>query len=279
MPFSSLVSSLLLVALVSFAKAEAAPETVESKPAKTEEPKTEDARESVNEEMVIHGQMVVAKKRKALENRLRRMGYKKFVRKKGRTTIRHARPYRPTILLDDDGWMMIKRSPIRFEPPGKAAERSSKLKYLWCLPPPTVACIRIGGQVVNRRRLMTYKNRVAVQSFGYVKEWQDAIISQAMNVRLTTDIPEMLDSIWKEGLTGDDTPPLQTPKDRRSAIMEFWHTRTCVKEGAQARQLAWDFIVYEIQASEHPASRAEIEAANAKLNCSDATPLPFPGDP
>ena len=236
------------------------------------------ADEAVNEEMVIHGQMVVAKKRAALEKKLKRMGYKRFIRKKGRTVIRPSRAYKPTILLDDDGWIVIKRSPIRFEPPGRAAESTSKLRYLWCLPPLTIACVRIGGQMVHRRRLMTYKGRVAGQTHSYVKEWQDAIISQAMNVRLTTDIPEMLDSIWQEGLTDPDAHPLESAKARRNAIMEFWHTRTCVKEGAQARQLAWDFIVYEIQASNDPASRAEVEAANAKLHCTDATPIPLPDD-
>ena len=81
--------------------------------------------------MIIHGESVVAKKRGDLERKLRRLGYDKFVRKDGRTLVRHRTAFKPTVVIDDDGWMMVKRSPIRIDPPGK---RDNKLRYLWCLP-------------------------------------------------------------------------------------------------------------------------------------------------
>jgi len=273
MRFNFLVSSLLLL----FSGFVFADETT-GKRAATEE-RTPASSSKPTEEMIIHSQTVVAKKRGELESKLKRLGYKKFIRKKGRTIVRHDIAYRPTVMLDDDGWIDIRRSPIRFEPPGKAAERQSKLRYLWCLPPFTVMCVRVGGQTVSRRRMMTYKRRIGNRSRSYVRDWQEAIIGHAMDQRLTIDIPNMLDSIWTNGQTdGDDGPYLGSHKERRETIMHFWSNRSCIKEGAQAREVVRDFIVHEIQASNHPAGPDEIAQANASQRCENASLLPMTHD-
>ena len=232
-----------------------------------------------NEEMIIHGESVVAKKRGELERKLRRLGYDKFVRKDGRTLVRHRTAYKPTVVIDDDGWMMVKRSPIRIDPPGK---RDNKLRYLWCLPPFTITplCIKLGGQTISKRRLQSHKERVVQGTQGYTREWRTAVINLAMDSRLGRDIPNMLDAIWSKGHTGEgDGMVLEDYTDRRNALMKFWAGRSCVKEGEQARELVHDFIVYEVQQSNHPATAEEIRLANAAQRCPDATPLPLPDDP
>jgi hypothetical protein len=232
-----------------------------------------------SEDMIIHGESVVAKKRGDLERKLRRLGYDKFVRKDGRTLVRHRTAYKPTVVIDDDGWMTVKRSPIRIDPPGK---RDNKLRYLWCLPPFTITplCIKVGGQTVSRRRLQSHKTRVIQATQGYASEWRTAVISLAMDSRLGRDIPNMLDSIWVNGHTGEqDSLMLASHAERRAALLQFWAGRSCIKEGAQARELVHDFITYEVQPSAHPASAAEIRAANQAQRCSDAIPLPIPPDP
>ena len=234
---------------------------------------------SSNEEMIIHGESVVAKKRGDLERKLRRLGYDKFVRKDGRTLVRHRTAFKPTVVIDDDGWMMVKRSPIRIDPPGK---RDNKLRYLWCLPPFTITplCIKLGGQTVSRRRLQAHKERVVQGTQGYAREWRTAVINLAMDSRLGRDIPNMLDAIWSEGHTGEEGGMvLDDYAERRQALMQFWAGRSCVKEGAQARELVHDFIAYEVQQSPHPATAEELREANAAQRCPDATPLPLPGDP
>ena len=264
MRFSFQVSSLLLLGLLGSSIQAATEDT---------------ARPAANEEIIVHGQTVIAAKKKALENKLRRMGYRKFIRKKGRTIVRHELSYRPTMVLDDDGWVHLKRNPIRFEPPGKAADRTSKLKYLWCLPPFTPMCVKIGGQIVSRRRLQGYKGRVASGSRSYVRDWQSAIVSHAMDQRINTDIPNMLDLIWTRGKTHEeDDLFLESIKQRREAILSFWATRTCIKEGDQARSVARDFIIHEVQVSEYPASADEISTANSAQRCLDAPDLPSPTD-
>lgn len=231
------------------------------------------------EEMIIHGESVVAKKRGEFERKLRRLGYDKFIRKDGRTLVRHRTSYKPTVVIDDDGWMTVRRSPIRIDPPGK---RDNKLRYLWCLPPFTITplCIKLGGQTISRRRLQSHKERVVQGTRGYVSEWRTAVINLAMDSRLGRDIPNMLDSIWSEGHMGEkDSMTLESHAERRAALMQFWAGRSCVKEGAQARELVRDFIVYEVQASAHPATAEEIREANAAQRCPEAAALPLPGDP
>jgi len=273
MRFNFLASSLLLL----FSGFVFANETSER--GTTGEEKKQTGPPEASEEIIIHSQTVVAKKRGELESKLKRLGYKKFIRKKGRTVVRHELAYRPSVMLDDDGWIDIRRSPIRFEPPGKAAERKSKLRYLWCLPPFTVMCVRVGGQTVSRRRMLTYKRRIGNRSRSYVRDWQDAIIGHAMDQRLTIEIPNMLDSIWQNGLTdGEDGPYLGSHKERRETIMNFWSNRSCIKEGAQAREVVRDFIVHEIQISDHPAGPEEVAQANTSQRCGNATPLPMPND-
>ncbi len=231
-----------------------------------------------DEQMIIHGESVVAKKRGELERKLRRLGYDKFVRKEGRTLVRHRVAFKPTVVIDDDGWMTVKRSPVRIDPPGK---RDNKLRYLWCLPPFTITplCIKVGGQTVSRRRLQAHKERVVNGTSGYAAEWRAAVVSLAMDSRLGRDIPNMLDAIWMHGHMGETgAPVLETYPERRAALLQFWAGRSCVKEGAQARELVADFIAYEVQPSDHPADRDEIRAANAAQRCEDAVPLVEPDD-
>ena len=187
--------------------------------------------------------------------------------------------YKPTVVIDDDGWMMVKRSPIRIDPPGK---RDNKLRYLWCLPPFTITplCIKVGGQTISKRRLQSHKERVVRGTAGYAREWRTAVIELAMDSRLGRDIPNMLDSIWTKGHTGEaEGMVLDSYADRRDALMQFWSGRSCVAEGEQARKLVHDFIVYEVQQSDHPATAEEIRQANAAQRCPNTTLLPLPNDP
>ena len=95
---------------------------------------------------------------------------------------------------------------------------------------------------------------------GYAREWRTAVINLAMDSRLGRDIPNMLDAIWSEGHTGEEGGMvLDDYAERRQALMQFWAGRSCVKEGAQARELVHDFIVYEVQQSlPHPATAEEL---------------------
>jgi hypothetical protein len=182
-------------------------------------------------------------------------------------------------VIDDDAWMRIKRTHIRINPPGS---RDNNLRYLWCLPPFTItpACIQAGGQVISPRRLAHFKEDVVRSTRYEMKQWQNAVISYAMDKRIGEEIPDMLDQIWERGLPeGEGGPVIADPAGRRAAILQFWASRSCVSEGEQARVVVADFVEQVIQLSENPASTDEIANANQKQRCTDTTPLELPQVP
>jgi len=272
MRFSSQVSSLLLFWGLAFSAEAADPEKVPA-PNSVDVPE-----EPAQEEMIVIGQMRVATTRERVVTKLKRMGYHPVKRDNGRTIIRHRAAYKPTVILDDDGWIMLKRSPIKIDPPGK---KRNKLRYLWCLPPFTLtpACIRPGGQLIHPNKPSSEKGRIVARIKPYLREWQDAVGTHAMGSRLSEGIPDLLDAIWERGSQEEeDGPFLKSPAARRAAIFSFWAGRSCVDEGQKARNLAADFILNTIQYSTSPATHKEIAAANAAQRCPDVPLLPTPPD-
>ena len=280
MRFSSLVSSLLLLSSLALASSEPPATAVvdDTAPEKSNQSTADEADEAdeANEEMIVLGQLQVARTRQMVVTKLQRMGYAEVKRKNGRSILRHRAAYKPTVILDDDGWVSLKRSPLKIDPPGK---KSNKLRYLWCLPPFTItpACIKPGGQLISRRKLSGHKERVVKQITPYLREWKGAVITHSMDARLSKEIPDLLDEIWEQGQAGDG-PFLESHAQRRAAIFDFWANRSCVKEGGLAREVARDFIVEIIQNSATPASRSELRKTNKLQRCPDARPLPLSSD-
>ncbi len=254
MQFNSLVASLLLLLVALPSRAE---ET---------DPKSD-------EEMIVFGDLDVARKRGAVIDNLRSLGYRIRRQKNGRALLVNNVPWRPNVLLDDDGFMVLRRAPVRIDPPGN---KDNKARYLWCIPPFTLtaACIRTGGQLVSPRKLQRYKQDVARATAYEVRQWRSAIVTRAMDKRLGEEIPDLLADIWLRGLPGEtgDALLLDTPS-RRAAILDLWSSRACNTEGGQVREIVADFVHYEIQQSEAPAPAAEIRAANQANQCGDKLPV------
>jgi hypothetical protein len=264
MRYSSLVSSLLLaVSCVAFADTGDA-DIVDP------DASSSDAEEaaSPNEEITVYGEAEILRRRGEVIQNLRHLGYREARRKDGRIVMVSKIPYRPSVILDDDAWMQVKRSPVRIDPPG-----DSNWRYLWCLPPFTVtaACIQVGGQVIGRRKLAPFKADVVRATRYEMREWQNAVVANAMEQRLNQELPDMLDATWTTGRPmGNDGPFLKEYSDRRSAIFAFWASRSCVPEGEQVREVVSTFIDAQIQTSAHPASAEERANANKAQRCEDA---------
>jgi|TARA_B110000495_G_scaffold201212_1_gene218140 hypothetical protein len=227
-----------------------------------------------SETITIYGEARIARQRGEMIRTLKHLGYRETKRKNGRTTLRPRIPYRPTVVLDDDAWMQIKRSPIRIDPPG-----STNWRYLWCLPPFTItaACIQVGGQVIGKRKLAHHKEDIVRATRYEMKEWQQAVVAHAMDQRLNTELPDLLDSIWHTGHSSDtDGAFLETPAQRREAIFNFWANRSCVPEGTSVRELVATYIEREIQTSQFPAPSEELQNANDAQRCDKAQPLHVP---
>ena len=262
MPFNSLANSLLLwMSLAGFAHAEDSSSVEETQP------------DTVTEEIIIMGELEIARKRAQVIRNLKGMGYREGKTKNGRTVYKPDTAYHPTVILDDDAWMRIKRTPIRIDPPGA---KDNRLRYLWCVPPLTItpACIQAGGQFISQRRLQHFKEDVVRSTRYEMRQWQSAVVAHAMDKRLGEEIPDMLEELWTTGMSESNSSSiLLTAAERRAAILQFWSSRACVKEGEQARLVVADFLEYIVQTSENPASTDEIEKANNQQRCPDATLL------
>jgi hypothetical protein len=219
-----------------------------------------------DEEMIVFGDLEEQRRRQDLTATLLDLGYRPGRdRNSGRTVYRPEVAWHPSVIIDDDGYAIIRRSPVRFEP---WVEGRSNLKWISCIPPFTVMCVRIGGRVVSERKLRHKKQFVAEGIDPALDVWREVLVANAMGRRLGEDIPDMLEAVWQHGEVplGD---PLEAYSDRRAAILTFWASRACTPEGAAARELAADFVRYEIQASAHPVPADEQAAAESASLCGD----------
>ncbi|MFT5679996.1 MAG: hypothetical protein ACI8RZ_000901 [Myxococcota bacterium] len=259
---------ILLALLVSMASAEE-PDTEDSS---FEDPIiNEEMIVGADEEIIVFGELEIARRRGELESDLRDLGYREAKTKNGRTTFRPEVAWHPSVIIDADGYVILRRSPIRIEP---WVEGRTKFTWLSCIPPFTPMCIRIGGWIVSNRKLTPKKGYVAEAIDPRVRQWRAAIVTSAMGKRLGEDIPDMLESVWTLGtMPGqEDTAPMSIV-ERRAALLSFWSGRACTPEGAQARELVEDFLSYVVQDSPHPVTAEEQARASAESYCGLALTL------
>ena len=233
-------------------------------PTEAGEPAPEEPPPPANEEIVVFGSREVARRRQLLDNELRRQGYKAGIHRDDRVVYRPETPWHPTVVVYDDGFVVLKRSPVRFEPP---IDGRSNLRYLACIPPFTPMCFRIGGQVVSQAKLAPAKARVAEGIDDESDAWQSAIASTAMRYRIETALPAELDALWTAGEPFEPGPLLPTPDERRAAILAFWASRADTPEGDAVRDAVELFLSYEVQSSPFAAGPDELAAASSACRC------------
>ncbi len=219
------------------------------------------------EEIIVFGQLQVAKARKKLDRDIRELGYRNGEKKGDHTVYRPQSAWRPTVVVYDDGFVVLRRTRPRFEPWVKG---KTKLVWLSCIPPFTLMCIKLSGWLVSPARLEPQKARVANGIDPELRGWREAIIARNMEQRIGIDLPEALDQLWLEGKPmRPDRPPLPTPEERRAAVLAFWAERSCTPEGQAVRDLVEIFLAMEVQRSPFPAPSAELRAAEATQACGD----------
>ncbi len=221
-------------------------------------------------EVTIFSVPEVARARDALVQQLRAEGYRRSERKDGYTIYHHDAPYRPQVVLHDDGWIQVRRERIRIHAPGRRfANEGSPLEYLWCATIIALPyCISPGGQLISKTKLEAFKEEVFDATQVEVRQLNNAVAGHAMEQRLSRDIPAQLEGIWRDG-----SLPIQTRKDR---ILALWDTRTDTPEGDAAREAIENFMAAVIQTSATPYTAAELEAFNRPLAPADRLNLPAP---
>jgi hypothetical protein len=220
------------------------------------------------EQMVVTGQeqitvydMRIAERRQAIVKQLRDLGYTQVKRKDGRAVFRSDVAWHPDVLLYDDGFMIMRRAPPRFEPPNAPGIWGGPLPCLLIFP-----CTHIGGALVSRSKLEPRKSEVALEVHDEVEAWRSAIVDDAMRERLSIGIPALLDEIWLGGV-GPDGESLPNPEDRRKELLDFWATRADTPEGDEARTVTASYIEQMVETSDTPCTDAEVSAAEATCKC------------
>lgn len=222
-------------------------------------------------EVVVYGDMLVQQARDRVVEDLEQQGYDMVIERDNRTIFRNQDPWRGDVVLYDDGWMMVKRQPVRVE--GREmpwAERNSALSWVGCVAWPFL-CVRPNGQLVSTRRFRGQETRAVTRTHTHVTEWADRIADRAVSERLDA-LPADLDALWLEGVALDGTTLLHTHAERRRALLVYWASRTETPWGDRVREAVEGYIRGVVQHSDHPFTEEEV----AEFHRSGGSTRPFP---
>jgi len=229
------------------------------------------------DEIIVTGRLEVEAAKQEVIQDLQSEGYTELKRKKNYLLLRHPSNWKGEIRLYDDGWVLMKRQPIRFVAPAVPwAKENSPLAVVSCLLYPT-ACIRVGGQMVSRAKLGAQKARTLEVAGEDMRAWGERVAD--MNTSNTIDeLPDRLFALWDLGESLEESPTqrLVSFGERRRALFQFWEERTDTLWGNRVRAAVEIFIREEIQSSDHPFFVEELAAMNARRRCRQALDLSRP---
>jgi hypothetical protein len=231
----------------------------------------------VGETIVVTDEYEVKRRQQAMINELRRLGYKEKKDRNGRTVYVSDVPWEPKVIVDDDGWMILRRRMVVLTDPDLPDSwwfSDTPLEYLTCVVAPHM-CVRLGGMVISKRKLAHKKEAVVEATEDELQAWGDALAGAALQDRLYEELPAQLDAVWLEGVTPEGEQ-LPTHGERRAWILELWLNRTDNPWGDAAREAIEAYMEFVIQASPAPYTAAEISAANARRKCQRELVLTVP---
>lgn len=207
------------------------------------------------EQIDVTAEQDVLRKRAELFDTLVQEGYARR-RRQGtdRTVFLSEDPWKPQVVVHDDGWVYFRRQPPRVHAPGKSfADQGSPAAYLLCIIAPN-ACISVGGWLVGERKLGGVKAQVMGATQDKIRAMNDAVARRELGRRLNEDIPNDLDKVW--------TQKALTPDQRKVLIFEYWDTRTDTPEGDAAKGAVEAFMRGVVQQSDTPYTDAELTKLN-----------------
>lgn len=226
-------------------------------------------------EIVVYDAREVEEARQAVEQRLLDMGYERARRRGDRVIYTHPVNYKPKVIVDDDGYMYMRRQTPKVAAPelGGPMEDVPVLKWAPCLLIPTL-CVRAGGWVISPRKYAHHKQAAVEATEDPVRRYADALAMNALYARINEELPAQLDQIWYQGVNPADQRPLTTFAERRAAILEIWMTRADNAYGDAVREAIELYMAYVINVSSHPFTEEEIRRANDERRCQRMLELP-----
>ncbi|MBN1336842.1 MAG: hypothetical protein JXB39_12870 [Deltaproteobacteria bacterium] len=238
-------------------------------------PPSETADGSTPGEVIYVDEQAVRRAREEVGLVLRDLGYRKKRTREGRDYYANEAPWKPWVVVDDDGWMILKRAPVTFSKPELEGIWRGPLGYLVCVVQPT-ACIHLGGLVVSERKLQWQKQAVLEAVKPALDRYEAAILERNRGLRFGEDLPVALEDLWNHGIPLEGTQLLETWEARRRALLEFWLDRNDNDWGAEARSVTEAFMANVVQDGPHPFTAEEIASTNARRTCEQALVLPDP---
>lgn len=226
--------------------------------AQTPEPPPEPPAEA-ELELIVYGELLVEQARQAVVDELAELGFSDVIERGDHVVYRHESPWHGEVVLYEDGWMEVKRQPLRVE--GRQvpwAKKDTPLAWAGCLIYPW-ACLRVNGALVGVRKWRGSESRTVAEVQPEVRIWGDRIADLAVE-RKADGLPERLGALWAEGIALQGGPPLLTYRERRAALIAYWESRTDTAWGEAVRQVVVSFCRAVVQHSDHPFTDAELQA-------------------
>lgn len=208
------------------------------------------------EEIDVKQSQEVLRRRAELYEALVREGYVRRLRRDERTVFLSEDPWKPRVIVHDDGWVYFKREPPRLHAPGRSfTDQGSPAAYLLCIIAPT-SCLSVGGWLVSPRKMGAVTANVMDSTRDKVRAMNDAVARRELGHRLNQDIPNDLEAIWSRTELA--------PEDRHVLLYAYWDTRTDTPEGNAAKGAIEAFLRGVVQQSDTPFTADELAAMNAR---------------
>jgi hypothetical protein len=229
------------------------------------------------EQMVVIGDPLVDQARRELIHQLEQQGFTRAERVDGYLRLRNEAAWMGEVRIYDDGWVMMKRQPVRVEAPdlGNVPE---PLAWATCLVVPT-GCVRLGGPMLSKRRWLGVQERTLESLKPALTGYSDRVADAATDDTLEK-LPQRLEALWERGepLNAAERPAA-TYAERKSALLEYWDSRTDTVWGDRVRATVETFVRAEVQTSEHAFSGEEIAHFNEQRRAQRELRLPVSGEP
>ena len=213
-------------------------------------------------EIVVHGDLLVERARREMIHNLQQQGFTRVQRMEGYVRLRNEAAWAGEVRIYDDGWVTMKRQPIRIEAPDIRGI-PKPLAWATCLLIPT-GCIRAGGPLLGKRKWMGVEERTLDSIQTDITVYGDRIADVATESTVNA-LPERLAALWNRGTPlMPDERPAGNVEERKAALLDYWDSRTETVWGDRVRDAVESFVLAEVQTSEHAFTDAEIAAFNER---------------
>lgn len=213
-------------------------------------------------EVIVSGQRL-SEANEAVRERLHGEGYFKLIGLGERSFFVNSRPWKPWVMVHEQGFARIRGVPVMPLPPGPSTMLDP---YGEPLPKPSGG-VTANFQTQSMRAVRNQRERLAEKLEPLLADVRDAHWEIAKFDRIAA-VRDSLARIWF-----DETSPegvvLPNPAARREAIAALWLHTEPDEAGALIRGVVGTFIDEEVQTSSDPFLPDEVAEVDAARSCTE----------